>query len=76
LLMSALRKVKVQMNDICDTRPMLLNEFKRMLERRYGGLVIPLMGVNPTISSFFVIWPDHVTDQRDRLVRPNDNILL
>src|SRR5271154_4905863 len=72
LLMPTLDKVTMQVDDICDARPMLLNVPKLTYQRAYAGFVVLLMHFNPTISSIFIIWPNHVSDQRYSLFWPLD----
>jgi hypothetical protein len=63
------------MDDIGDADPMLLSELKPFCELVYCGPVILLMSRKPKFARDRVTGPRHVSDKRDRLVRPKDQII-
>ena len=70
--MLALGEVTMQMHNIRDTRPVLLNGLKLSCEFAYARLVIASMSHKPPVMRGSIIWPSHVSNQRQCLVRPND----
>ena len=75
LLVPALGEVAMHVNGVCDPCPVLLSDLKLSHEIVYDRPVIASMSLDPSVARGGVVLPGHISNQRQRLVRPNDQII-
>jgi hypothetical protein len=63
------------MDDIRHSRPVLLDDLQLSPKRIQVGLAIVPMSLKPTVAHVLVVWPSHVSDKWESLVRPKNQII-